>query len=176
MTRVQQRWHGSVPRSTWRRNFLWLGAAWLGFLAADTMAATCSAASPGLSFGNYNVFSAAVVNMNGTISITCSRVLGETSVTVSYEIFLSTGQSNSFVQRQMKSGTNTLGYNLYRANNHAVVWGDGTGSTQTVTGSLNLNNANPTRTVSKTVFGQIPALQDVAVGIYGDNVQVTVIY
>jgi spore coat protein U-like protein len=140
------------------------------------MAATCSVASPGVSFGNYNVFSAAPVNMNGTITITCSRVVGETSVTVSYEIFLGTGQSNSFVQRQMKSGANILGYNLYRANNYAVVWGDGTGSTRTVTGSLTLNNSNPTRSVSKTVFGRIPALQDAAVGIYGDNVQVTVNY
>lgn len=176
MIRVQQRQRCCAPRSVWRRNFLWLGAAWLGLLAADAIAATCSAASPGLSFGNYNVFSAAVVNMNGTVSITCSRVVGETSVTVSYEIFLATGQSNSFVQRKMNSGANLLGYNLYTTNAHSIVWGDGTGSTRTVTGSLNLSNANPTRTVSKTVFGQIPALQDVAVGIYGDNVHVTVNY
>ena len=175
MTRVRQRLLVS-PRSPWRGYLLCLSAAWLGLTAADAMAATCSASSPGVSFGPYNVFTAAPVNINGTISITCSRVVGEISVTVSYEIFLATGQSNSFVQRQMKSGTNTLGYNLYRANNHAVVWGDGTGSTQTVTGSLTLNNANPTRTVSKTVFGQIPALQDVAVGNYSDNVPVTVNY
>lgn len=175
MTRVLQRLL-TPPRWTWRGYILCLSAAWLGLTAADATAATCSAGSSGVSFGAYNVFTAAPININGTITITCSRVVGETSVTVSYEIFLATGQSNSFVQRQMKSGTNTLGYNLYRANNHAVVWGDGTGISQTVTGSLNLGNANPTRTVSKTVFGQIPALQDVAVGNYSDNVQVTVNY
>ena len=37
-------------------------------------------------------------------------MVGETSVTVSYEIFLATGQSNSFVQRKMNSGANLLGY------------------------------------------------------------------
>lgn len=175
MTRVRQRLL-TPPRWTWRSYILCLSAAWLGLAAADATAATCSASSPGVSFGPYNVFTAAPINVNGTISITCSRVVGEISVTVSYEILLATGQSNSFVQRKMNSGANLLGYNLYTTNAHSIVWGDGTGSTRTVTGSLTLNNANPTRTVSKTVFGQIPALQDVAVGDYSDNVQVTVNY
>ena len=76
----------------------------------------------------------------------------------------------------MKSGANTLGYNLYTANTYSVVWGDGTGSTSTVTGTMVLNSPNPSGTSQSTVYGQIPALQDAAVGSYSDNITVTVTY
>jgi len=94
---------------------------------------------------------------------------------VSYAVSLSAGHSNSFVQRQMFTGANLLGYNIYTANTFAVVWGDGTGSTTTETGTMKLFVIiNPTQTVNLTAYGRIPALQDVAVGSYSDNITVTV--
>jgi len=81
------------------------------------------------------------------------------------------------VQRQMKSGANTFGYNLYTTNAYAVVWGDGTGSTATISGTMRLNNGHPSQTNTHTVYGRIPALQDVAVANdYRDNVTATVTY
>jgi spore coat protein U-like protein len=44
---------------------------------------------------------------------------------------------------------------------------------------MQLNNSNPTRSKTATVFGLLPALQDVAVAVstpYKDNVTVTVTY
>ena len=75
------------------------------------------------------------------------------------------------------NGADTLNYNLYTTNAYSVVWGDGTGSTVTVAGSMRLTSPNPTKTNTHTVYGRIPALQDAAVGSdYQDNVTVTVTY
>lgn len=138
---------------------------------------TCTVSTPGLAFGSYNVFAAGATKVNATLSIKCTLTTPPNSVTVNYTISLSTGSSNSFVQRQMTSGANTLGYNLYTSNAYSVVWGDGTGTTKTVAGSMSLTSGNPTHTNTNTVYGQIPALQDVAVANnYSDNVTVTVTY
>jgi spore coat protein U-like protein len=155
--------------------FIGLG---LLFAPAELHAATCSVSTPGLAFGAYSVYAAAATNGTGTLTVTCSKVAGDpNSITVSYVISLSTGSSSSYVQRTMKSGANSLGYNLYTTNTHSVVWGDGTGSTQTVSNSIRLTNGSPTNSKNNTVFGQIPPLQDVAVSSsYLDNVTVTVTY
>ena len=82
-----------------------------------------------------------------------------------------------FSQVQLCRGANTFGYNLYTTNAYSVVWGDGTGSSATVSGSMRLKNTNPSQSNTHTVYGQVPGLQDVAVASnYQDNVTVTVTY
>lgn len=148
----------------------------LGLLPAAAYAVQCSIATPGLAFGNYDVFAAAPTNGAGTISVTCS--VNPSGGKVSYTISLSAGSSNSFVQRQMQGSGYTLNYNLYTSNTYSVVWGDGSGSTSNVTGSMRLNkNTNPTQTNQHTVYGRIPALQDAGVSPnYLDTIIVTLNY
>jgi spore coat protein U-like protein len=151
---------------------------WLCLTATNAVAtASCSVSTPGLSFGSYDVYAAGVTNGNATLTVHCDLNPPPGSVDINYTISLATGSSNSFVQRQMKSGANTFGYNLYTTNAYSVVWGDGTGSTATVSGSMRLKNTNPSQSNTHTVYGQVPALQDVAVASdYQDNVTVTVTY
>jgi spore coat protein U-like protein len=154
-------------------------ALWLGGGATLAAAVTCSLSTAGLAFGGYDVFASGVVNGSGTLTIACSFQSGvDTGNTpVSYTLSMSTGSSSSFVQRTMKSGTNALGYNLYTSNAYSTVWGDGTGSTSKVSGSLSVNPGHPTVSNQHTVYGQIPALQDVGVANdYKDNVTVTATY
>ena len=150
----------------------------LGVAAANALAATCSVSTPGLAFGSYDVYAAGATNGTGTLTVSCSKVAGDPSnVNVNYTISLATGSSGSYVQRQMQSGANTLGYNLYTSNTFSVVWGNGTGSTATVGGSLHLTNGQPSQNNAHTVFGRIPPLQDAAVASnYLDNITVTVTY
>ena len=150
----------------------------LGITAAPVTAATCSTTTTGVAFGAYNVFAAGAVNTTGTLKVTCSLdPLESGPVTAAFTLSLSTGSSNSFVQRQMVSGTNLLVYNLYTANTHSVVWGDGSGATATVSGSIKLTNGTPSRSENKTVYGQVSALQDVAVSpLYSDTIVVTTSY
>ncbi len=67
----------------------------------------------------------------------------------------------------MTNGTNTLQYNLYTTSGHTNVWGDGTGSTRTVGG-------NGTSSSTQTIYGNIPAGQDVSAGTYSDSITLTI--
>ncbi len=150
----------------------------LGAAATHAAAVTCTVSTPGVAFGSYDVYAAGVTNGNGTLTVTCSYDASDTGViNVAYTISLAAGSSNTFVQRQMKSGANAFGYNLYTSNTYSVVWGDGTGSTATISGTMRLNNGHPSQVNTHTAYGQVPALQDVAVANdYRDNVTVTVTY
>jgi spore coat protein U-like protein len=129
-------------------------------LPINTFAATRCAISSisSVDFGTYNVFST-FSNNNGIGSITIDCQGGGTNLLVT----LSAGQSNTYVSRSMRSGGNSMGYNLYISAARNVVWGDGTGGSSTM-----MVNKNSTTMLS--IFGQIPAGQDVAVGNYSDNI------
>lgn len=136
------------------------GAVLLAMLSPVTFAAafcTFSSSSP-VNFGTYNVF-ATLPNNNGigSLRISCSGGGGPFKVT------LSTGQGNSYVSRVMKSGANPLNYNLYTSAARNVVWGDGNGVTGVMTAARNA-------TTTLSVFGQISAGQDAAVGTYTDSI------
>lgn len=116
-----------------------------------------------VSFGAYDIFST-LPNNNGVggLTIDCKG-----SGNDNFEVGLSTGQSHSYAMRVMKSGGNRLNYNLYTSADRSVVWGDGHGSSQVVTVRKN-------KIATLSVFGQIPAGQDAAVGTYTDPIVATV--
>lgn len=127
-------------------------------------AAHCSFTSGApVSFGAYDVLAAAP-NTNGVGSITIACNGGGSK---NFPVSLSTGQSNSYASRVMRSFGNSLNYNLYTSTQRTVVWGDGSGGSRTV--SINRNN-----TTTLEIFGTIPAAQDVAVGTYFDLIWATV--
>jgi spore coat protein U-like protein len=131
---------------------------------AIAVAARCSFTTiNGVGFGAYDVFSATNNNNGiGSITINCN---GSGS---SFVVKLSTGQSNTYASRVMRSGANQLNYNLYTSAARVVVWGDGTGGSSTKT----ISNKDDDETL--TLFGQIPAAQDARVGIYNDSIIATV--
>jgi len=116
----------------------------------------------GISFGIYDVFASAPNNSGvGSITVSCTGNLQHAVIT------LSAGHSNSFGSRVMSSGSRSLNYNLYINSSRSTVWGDGTGSSHTVT-------INAAKSTTVSVFGQIPARQDASVGTYTDNILQTV--
>jgi spore coat protein U-like protein len=136
---------------------------------------SCSLSAPAMAFGPYDVFAGTAITSSSTISVTCT-LTGNVTTTVNGSLALSTGASGTYVQRTMKSGANSLGYNLYTSAALTTVWGDGTGGTQVVSGSLTLTSASRVQSVTVDVFGSVPALQDAKVGVYADNVTMTVTY
>ena len=156
--------------------FLRLVAASAGALAFDAAALTCSVSSSGMAFGNYDVFAAGANNGNATLNVTCQQELADRGADKiqPYVVSLSPGSSGSYVQRTMKNGTETLNYNIYTSNAYSVVWGDGNGSTGTQSGTAVINNGHPVATNTFTAYGRVPALQDVAVGHYTDNITMTI--
>jgi len=143
--------------------------------APTARAVQCSATTTSVDFGAYDVFSAANDTSTGSVAILCQRQASDpASVGVAYVVTASTGSSSSYATRTLRSGANALNYNVYSNSNFTTVWGSGSSSTGVLSGSFTLTVANPNRNRTHTVFGRIPALQDAAVGVYGDNLLVTV--
>jgi spore coat protein U-like protein len=122
---------------------------------------TFTSVSP-VSFGAYEVFSTFPNNNGvGSLTIDCKGAGNNTFV-----VTLSAGRSHNYALRTMTSRTNQLNYNLYTSAERSVVWGDGTGISQVM-----VTKNKPT---TLSIFGQIPAGQDVALGIYTDSITATV--
>lgn len=128
------------------------------YLLPAQAAQSCSfSAINSVSFGVYDVNSP-LNNNNGVGSLNIRCQGGGSSATVT----LSTGQSNRYSSRQMKSGSDSLNYNLYTSATRTVVWGNGMGGSSTM-------SADPNSNTTLSIFGMIPANQDAAVGIYTDS-------
>jgi spore coat protein U-like protein len=144
-----------------------LCASLLAVAAHTSLAATSctfTSVSPA-SFGVYDVF-ATQPNNNGVGSLTIDC---KGSGNDNFEVTLSTGQSHSYTTRTMGSRANHLDYNLYTGADRSAVWGDGHGGSQLLTVRKN-------KATTLSVFGQIPAGQDAAVGTYTDSIVATVTF
>lgn len=135
-------------------------------------ATTCAFSStPGMSFGAYDDSSASPTDATTSIIVTCSRNGGPTPTTVTLQIGPS-ANSGLISTRAMRSGANTMNYNLYRDSARSQVWGQ-TSGVDTGTISLTVPN-NGSANGTLVIYGRIPALQNVPVGTFSDGVQITV--
>lgn len=127
----------------------------------------------GVDFGSYDPFVANDINSTGAVEVECSKN-GGGKAPYSYELRLSAGSSGSYTGRQLVSGTSTLDYQLYTDSSRTVVWGDGSGSTATVTSTGSL--AGGAIVNGHTIYATLIAGQNVAAGTYTDTITVTVMY
>ena len=143
-------------------------AALLALIAAAP-APACTISSAGVAFGAYNPRATGADDVTGTISVACAPSVSAPVVQ------LSTGQSGSYSTRRLEAGSWDLNYNLYTNTARTTVWGNGTGGSQSQTLSGGTVSGGQRR-FSRTVYGRIPALQNVGVGSYSDTVVMTVIF
>jgi spore coat protein U domain-containing protein, fimbrial subunit CupE1/2/3/6 len=126
-------------------------------------AGSCTISTTSVNFGSYNVFTGSATDSTGTIRIDCNGAAANIVVT------LSKGASASFSPRTMLKGAEALSYNLYTDSTRTSIWGDGTGGTSTYT------NASPgAQPFNVTVYGRVPAGQDVSAGVYSDTVSAVI--
>lgn len=128
--------------------------------SSSVLHADCTVSAGGVAFGTYNPFGLQSLDSAGTINVNCTP-------SSSYTLSLSTG-GGSYAQRQLSGSGAVLDYNLYTSASRTVIWGDGSGGTSTVAGSG--------EDVNHTVYGSIPAQQNVKAGSYGDTIIVTVTF
>jgi spore coat protein U-like protein len=86
-----------------------------------------------------------------------------------------TTSGESYAQRLLAAGANTLQYNIYTSNAYSSVWGDGSGTTQIVSGTA-AGFATP---ITLTVYGELPdsaANQTAVPGNYTDTILVVLTY
>jgi spore coat protein U-like protein len=124
---------------------------------------SCTITAVAVGFGTYNVFSGSPLDSTGSVTYNCISVL--TTITIN----LSRGGAPTFTPRHMLRSAETLNYNLYLDAARMTIWGDATSGTShyAVTPIL-LSN------VTVTIYGRIPARQDVSAGSYTDTVVATI--
>ena len=176
--------HPAIDKLTFSRVCLGFAVSvlcWAIYQVADAASGyridSCSVSTTGISFGTYDPASTTDnKNNSGNVTITCGttyQTSGGTTATIS----LSAG-NGTFAQRVMKSGTNTLNYNVYTDSAYSVIWGDaGMGSGTSNNSWAGTFDNFSTVSTPFTLYGKIPALQyNVVPGSYSDSLTVTVTY
>ena len=144
----------------------------LGLLASQAMAASCTATAVDVAFGRISTLSSAEQNTNGTVTVTCRSTVVET---VSFSLGLSTGYSGTYLHRHMQTNNGPgFAYQLYLDPARTLVWGDGTGGTQVLRGSMTLR-ANTVRQ-DFAVYGRVFGHQKFPVGTFADNLTLLLNY
>ena len=133
----------------------------------------CTVSTTNVAFGSYNPLAFGNIDSTGSVSVKCGGVVG---LLIPFKIDLSTG-GGSFTARRMASGANLLGYNLYTDTSYTTIWGDGTGTTQSVVSGVTLDALGLSPAQVFWVYGRIPGRQlTVVPGPYADSISVTLTY
>jgi spore coat protein U-like protein len=156
----------------------WLLCVLLLFAARLAPAADCSASATSVMFGVYDTSLATPTDSTGSLTVSCSYTPSGGASTVLYTVGLSSGNGSTAAQRWLASGADRLYYNLYTDAARLIIWGDGTAGSTLVSGSLKPGPGvgNATRTEDYTVYGRIPARQDVDAGDYRDTIVFTLTF
>jgi spore coat protein U-like protein len=157
-----------------------LGLAW-GVFAPNVLAAeSCNVTATGVNFGVYEPSSATPVNGQGSMTVSC------TGNQLPVKVTLTAGGSGSYATRQMNNGTNLLYYNLYLNAARNIIFGDGSGGSQSVTcttgaatSGIACTGSNPggaDRIFVLPIYGTINASQNAALGVYNDTIFYTLTF
>ena len=122
---------------------------------------TIDTSAANIVFGAYDPVTGAAVTGSGTVKIACTK--GATGLSLA----LSGGANFATPDNQMASGSERLKYDLYSDSTLKTPWNN-----TSVTVPAPTSNASQ----SFTIYGQIKASQDVAVGTYTDTVTATINY
>jgi len=122
-------------------------------------AAACTVFATGVAFGTHNFLATAPIDSTGSVTVTCDAP-------AAYSIGIHGGFTGTLA-RAMTAGSHQLAYNLFADAARTVVWGDGTGA------SVKVSSAG-TAGSTHTVYGRIPARQNVPAGSYSDLLMVRV--
>lgn len=128
---------------------------------------TFSAGPTALAFGAYDPSATAPTDSTGAFTYSCTSSRSRPVI-----VALSTGNGGSFNPRQMSNGVDQLAYNLYSDTQRTVIWGDGTGGSQTVS-TVPQGSAHG---ATLTIYGRIGPGLWVTPGAYADTIVVTLNY
>jgi len=135
------------------------------FNVTANVSKNCSITTTPVAFGVYDpVVGNATAPLDGTgsVVVTCTKGAGT-------RIDLNNGGNFASGSRRMAAGAgNFLTYQLYKDTARTTVWGSGGSAGQAIAGAP----SKAPRTF--TVFGRVPAGQDVSAGSYADTVVATI--
>lgn len=143
--------------------------------AARAVTVNCNATAAGIAFGVYNPLNTIGTASTGNLVVTCTGT-GRGSTNITVDVSFSTGVSGTYTTRTMLSGANKLNYNIYWSPAYAQIMGNGTGGSYSGQAGPITIIAGSSAQATATMYGYVPASQDVAPGGYADVITVTVTY
>ena len=142
--------------------------------ACTGLGCSCTVSAANVAFAPYDPFAAADNDTGvGALGVTCS---GLAAVSFSYTLDLSAGSGGAYANRAMHAGASALGYQLYTDASRTSIWGDGAGGTAHVSQSFGMVSLPFSGTDNYSVYGRIPAHQNVGAGGYTDQITVTITF
>jgi spore coat protein U-like protein len=138
---------------------------------STTIANTCTITTAPVAFVAYDpVVANASTPLPGTGTITTTCTTGAAPViTLGQGANAGGGSTDAAPVRQMANGANKMAYGLWQNAGHSTVWGNTAGTAPaSIAGTGVAQNA--------TVYGQIPAGQNLPSGSYTDTVVATVTF
>jgi spore coat protein U-like protein len=134
-----------------------------------TVLAVCTVSTAPADFGSYNVLLPAANDIVTSITVNCNET-PPPLVTISIG---PSPNSGGFDPRQMKlsGGSEFIDYNLYTDSGRTQIWGDGSGSTFTLSDTVQKK-----KPWEATIYGRIPPEQDVSIGTYNETLTVTIVW
>ena len=136
------------------------------FTVTANIVDACDVQATNHAFGTYAPGAGTALDATSTLSVYCT-------VGTAYALALNIGTGGgTFTGRKMLSGAQELVYNLYTTAARSTVWGDGSGSTSTVSGT----GVGMLTAFTHTVYGRIGTAQDVQPGSYTSTVTVTLTF
>ncbi len=142
-------------------------AAMLALGAGRAHAQVCTAMATGVAFGSYDPTSPVPADSIGSVTVACS---GMGAQAVSFRIML----AQPGVARRLAGAGQAAEYQLFLDAAHTQVWGDCTGRTSCVTGSLVLGRSTVRH--NYPVYARMPSHQLVRPGGLADMVMVVLSY
>lgn len=144
------------------------GSASSNLSTTASVTANCTISTTALDFGAYDPVSAnasSALTGSGSVSTTCTNG-SSVAIRLGQGSNADAGSSDDSPLRRLKAGSNYLSYALYQDAARTTVWGNTTATDVEITGS----GAAQTN----TIYGTIPAGQNVPAGSYSDTVIATV--
>ena len=132
-------------------------------VSAD-VTANCTISPAALAFGTYDgaiANAAAPLDSTGTVTVTCTNG-SPVSITLGQGANADALSSDDTPLRNMTDGTQLMAYFLYQDAGHATVWGNSLASDLAQDGNGAAQNL--------TVYGRIPAGQNLSEGTFTDTV------
>lgn len=132
------------------------------FNVTATVTAACTVSATNLAFTPYDPTSG--TDLDGTNSLTVNCTNGTT-----YDMGLDLGANDTGTQRRMTDSTDFLNYGLFQNSARTTSWGDTVGTDTVASTGTGVDQ-------NFTVYGQIPASQNVPASSYSDTINVTVTF
>jgi spore coat protein U-like protein len=135
-----------------------------------SVSANCTISTAPVAFGAYDPVSANAstpLDGNGTVTVTCTQG-ATTTITLGQGANSDAGSTDAVPLRRMADGANMMTYNLFQDAGHSTAWGN--------TGGTGVGHSGTGTSTNISVYGRVPAGQNLPAGSYADTVVATITF